>query len=151
LKIEPSETLKIKIATDGYQNIKSKGENILNVTFTSINDKNYCKSRIGNFKLGLFRLIKEDHECLSKCLKEIFEQLEQISEIEINQKIYKIEYLLGGDYKNQLLIMGINAANSKFSCLYCTENKKDFWKNSSIINRLYQNALVFCKKKTKND
>lgn len=40
----------------------------------------------------------------------------------------KFTFFIGGDYKFLLTSCGMNAANSKFACIYCEAEKKDYWK-----------------------
>ena len=53
-------------------------------------------------------------------------------EIEVNGNTVKLNVIAGGDMKFMLIILGLNAANSKYACIWC-EIKKDerFFKNTS--------------------
>ena len=52
-------------------------------------------------------------------------------EIEVNGNTVKLN-VIAGDMKFMLIIFGLNAANSKYACIWC-EIKKDerFFKNTS--------------------
>ncbi len=49
----------------------------------------------------------------------IFEEIEELNEIQKGEKQIKLEKFLGGDLKALLNLAGINAANSKYGCLWC--------------------------------
>jgi hypothetical protein len=70
--------------------------------------------------IGIFSINKEDYECLSDCLALIFDEIEEIEDITIDDRLFKIEKYLGGDLKSLLNLAGINAANSTYGCLWCT-------------------------------
>ena len=52
-------------------------------------------------------------------------------------KQFYLEIFLGGDWKFLLTMMGLNAANSKYTCLYCKIDKKD-----RIINLICPNHKI---------
>ena len=133
----------IKLSCDGTQITKSNVY-LLNFTFTIINFKTTCKTSQGNFILGkflsfyylfflnllylyegMFQIESECNSELKGALKELFKELKEIKFIEINGVNYQIEFKLGGDMKCLALLLGINAANAKFSCCWCHCNLKE--------------------------
>ena len=91
----------------------------------------------------MFEIKKENYSELSVCLKEIFELIEKVKAIKVLGKKYKLEYYLGGDYKNLLILAGMKEANAKESCIWCYANlKQDINRNeinvdSYPITRVY--------------
>jgi hypothetical protein len=73
--------------------------------------------------------ITESYEEIKSALEEILNACHAIAhkgEIIIDGKKYLIEFFLGGDLKFLALIYGINNANSKFPCVWCTCPKDCF-------------------------
>lgn len=124
LVLEENESLKLKFSGDGT-NIGKKLK-LFTFAFTCINDTANCKIANGNYVLGLFEINQENYKELCICLKEIFDEIEALDEIEVANKKYKIKKFLGGDWKFMACVLGLNAANSKYPCLWCTCAQKDF-------------------------
>jgi hypothetical protein len=68
----------------------------------------------------------------------IFNQIEELNEIQIEDTIYQLDIMLSGDLKFISIIMGVKSANSKHPCIWCKVEKKEFAKNFTGI------ALQFC-------
>ena len=98
---------------------------LLNFTFAAI-DFHGSQSFTGNYTLGIFEMKEESYDELKVGLKEILLSLENVNSIEINGKMYKIEFYLGGDLKFLANMMGINGANANYPCVSCTCHLKDF-------------------------
>ena len=96
--------------------------------------------------LGIFKINKESHENIKKCLKSLTDKLKVIEEIEINNQIYQIEFFAGGDLKWLSNCFGINAANSKYPCPFCKFEMQDLMTDDDIaqnwpITRNHNEAL----------
>jgi hypothetical protein len=111
------EDFKLKFCVDGTQ--VGNNKNFLNFNFSILNEKSKCKTAFGHYILGIFSIDKEDYETLNECLSLIFDEIEEMKEIEIEDKTIKIEKYLGGDLKSLLNLAGVNAANSTYGCLWC--------------------------------
>ena len=74
----------------------------------------------------------ENYENISAILHPINKEIDhlQTNGLAINGKLTKFTFFLGGDYKFLLTACGMNAANSKFACIYCEAEKKDYWRSS---------------------
>lgn len=55
-------------------------------------------------------------------------------EIQLNEKSVPVRVTLGGDRTFPLTILGLKAANSNFSCLYCSIQKDDRWQTEYEMN-----------------
>ena len=69
---------------------------------------------------GIFKIQKEDRASIEICLKEIIEKLCAINQININEKMFNIKFLVGGDLKWISNVFGIVAANGSYPCPWCT-------------------------------
>ena len=113
-----SNTLKIKLSADGAQ-IGRKAK-LLNLTFSFLQQYLNNSSFIdGNFTLGIFDNIKEDYESVKVCFSQPFEELSKIKTVSFSEKTFQIEYFFAGDEKMLALLLGFNAANAKYPCIYC--------------------------------
>ena len=87
--------------------------------------------------LGIFIIKKESHEIFSESLKELISKLKEITQINIKDQLYNINFFSGGDLKWTSLCYGINNANSNFPCPWCT------WENNKIeIDQIKKSALI---------
>jgi len=147
-----NDIIKIKICADSTnigRNIK-----ILNLNFTCLNDKN-CNSSSGNYCLGMFRITKESYEECFESLKEVFIEINELNQIKIKDRVYKIDKYFTGDLHLSAILKGINAANAIFPCVWCKCPQKiaDINQEWSIIDatksaRSNEDARELIKKQT---
>jgi hypothetical protein len=93
---------KIKYSIDGTN--VGRHVKLLNFTFTCLNEER-CMSQSGNYTIGVFTIKKECYEELA-CVKEIFDQIDTINEIEIESKIYNRESFFCSDHNMTSHITG---------------------------------------------
>uniref|UniRef100_A0A1X7V217 Uncharacterized protein n=1 Tax=Amphimedon queenslandica TaxID=400682 RepID=A0A1X7V217_AMPQE len=55
----------------------------------------------------------------------------------VEDNTYELQFILGGNYKFLLLLLGFNAANANYSCIYCTI-KKDKRFDTTVPSEEYQ-------------
>lgn len=90
-----------------------------------------------------YRALKES---LSDVIADLRETVDQ--EITVDGKIYKIELFLGGDLKFLNCVLGLQANNGKYSCIYClcpSDKRHDMslgWDVSRTIRSITENARV---------
>ena len=128
-------------------NLKVKGDGIkigpnlmlLNFDFSIINQSHKAKTSKGHYTLGMFMIDQENYETYHNCLKNSFEQLENLNEVIINGRKIKISYNNGGDLKYLAAIRGVMSA---YPCIYCEEHKKNFgyWSDSNKMSMYGSNA-----------
>lgn len=147
-----NDTFSLKFSGDGT-NITKSSVQLLNFTFTVLNDQERCKTSIGNYILGMFEINGENYEQLKGCLGEILEELKGINSINIDGKVYAIKHFFAGDLKFLATVYGINPANSDFPCLWCKCNLREIFKTDAVwpISRTYAEACERYKLKTKNE
>ena len=78
----------------------------------------------------MFQISSETYDEVKGALEDVLKELEEIHEITINGKKYKIKFMVGGDMKMLAYLFGINAANSHYPCIWC---------NFCILNLLSEN------------
>lgn len=69
-------------------------------------------------------------------------RLSKIEKVIVNGNEYKIKFKASGDMNFLLISYGLNAANSTYSCFYCTGKKNEFGQleQNNSINRSIQDA-----------
>ena len=107
----------VKFSADGK--IISKKVKLINLKFTLINEKDKAKTAKGNYTIGIFRIQNEDYEEITACFENVGNQIDELTDINIDNKIYNIQKYFGGDMKFLAIICGINAANSIYPCIWC--------------------------------
>ena len=98
----------------------------MNLFQFSQNEGKKCETATGNYTLGIFEVDVENYASMSVCLKELAEQIKALNEVEIAGKTFAIKKYLGGDLKFLAAAMGLNAANSRFPCVWCTITNEQF-------------------------
>lgn len=79
---------------------------------------------------------KENFVSIKESFAEIFQEINALLETKnddgyvpytsnLTNENYRLEFFLGGDMKFLLTVLGLNAAKSKFSCIYCKIEKND--------------------------
>lgn len=107
----------------------------------------------------------EKYHTIKECFCTIFYQINNLlSQSNGNivyetksKKKFRLEIFLGGDMKFLLTVLGMNAANANFACLYCKIEKKNrsdmskpenfYW--SKELVRTNQEMKLFCSKSVK--
>lgn len=112
--------IRIKITGDGTR--IARGLNIVNIAFTIIEERHKACSAFGNYTVAILR-IAEDYEQLASGLQDICEEAEDLQIVTVQEKIYRIDLFLGGDWKFLATVCGIESATAEFSCIWCKCSK----------------------------
>ncbi len=80
----------------------------------------------GNYPLAILE-IREDYDSIAAALLDIVSEVKSLLSVEINGHTHLVEYFLGGDMKILALACGIEAANAKYSCIWCKCPSIDRW------------------------
>jgi len=136
--------IRIKLSCDGTR--LSRNVTIVNFVFSIINEKLKASSVTGCYRIGAFRIVKENYEAINGWLPVLWEKIRFFRVINYNintnnimdissqpeqspqfgEKKYEIEYFFSADYKMMLIVLGINAANSKHGCYMCKQDNKNY-------------------------
>lgn len=115
-----NKTLTIKLCADGT-NVSRKAS-IYILSFSIIDQKNTCQTAFGHYLIGIFD-ISENYEDLKIALKEIVEELNNLTMIEIDventKKDFNINTKFSSDLKATSMLMGVNMANANYPCPFC--------------------------------
>ena len=122
--VELTENVKIKVSGDGTR--VGKRLQILNVTYTILNEGKVAMSEKGNYVLAIIKT-KDDYSAIRESLKDLREEMMNLSNITIKRKIYHLEYFLGGDWKFLATVCGIGHANHEFACIWCKCPRSQRW------------------------
>jgi len=166
---EGLDLIKIKLGCDGTN--VSRNVKLINFVFSVINEKVKAASVNGCYRIGIFRVEKEDYDSTKNWLPVLWDQIKGFKKVfydTIEQKAYdqseldnmcgerrenrfvelEIQYSFCSDMKMNLIVLGLKAANSKWPCMHCTVNKNNLnerGKQIKKINNLKNNlqALIF--------
>ena len=106
----------VKVTEDGTR-ISSSIMHTVVIAFSIIEEKS--NSPQSNHTVALLNTT-EHYEHLSEALEEIRDEIEQISTIEVDGEVYRIEFFLGAEWKFLALNTGIESASATYSCIWCT-------------------------------
>jgi len=143
---EGLDVVKIKLACDGTN--VSRNVKLINFVFNVINERVKAASVNGCYRIGIFRIDKEDYESTKNWLPELWKQIKELKKVvydTIEQKILDqsefdslpeerssnrfmhldISYSFCNDMKMNLIILGLKAANSANPCMHCTVDKNN--------------------------
>jgi hypothetical protein len=112
--------------------------NIVNITFTIINDTKSCMTATGNNRLGVLNC-QENYDDLKVPFSHLVSITKEIEKegLIINNKKYKLEFKWGSDWMLEVELNGLKGPTSNFPCLVCHCEKKDFDKidlHNEIMN-----------------
>ena len=148
--------LKVKITGDGTS--VSRSMHCVVIAFTIIRDVASPNSPGGNHTIAILNTT-ENYGTLAESLVEIADEIKQTQSIKVDTFEFTIEWFFTADLKYLAIAMGIEAANSRFACIWCkcpSEDRYDVTKKWSIQNenegaRTIEN-IIQCAKlpKTKN-
>ena len=120
VKINPSlvneSSINVKITGDGTQ--VSRSMHILVLAFTILDGNANPNSPSGNHTIAMLNA-QEKYEHLSHAVKDIANEIESIQSITIDGHEFNIQFFLGADMKFLAICLGIQAANAKYSCIWC--------------------------------
>ena len=114
--IKDDTCIRVKITGDGTQ--VSRSMHILVIAFTIIDGTENPNSPVGNHVIALLNA-QEKYEYLSEALKGIASDIKSIKSLTINGQNFNIKFYLCADMKYLAICAGIQAANAKFSCVWC--------------------------------
>jgi len=117
-------TIRIKLKGDGTQ--IGRGLNVVNIAFTIIDEGEKAFSVQGNYSIAIMK-IGEKYEELAAGLEDIITEAKTCEVISIGDKVFNIEFYLGGDLKFLAIVCGIDAANADHACIWCKcpKDKRD--------------------------
>ena len=143
---ETLDQITIKLACDGT-NI-SRNVKLVNFVFNIINERIKAATAKGCYRVGIFRIDKEDYESTRSWLPILWDKINELKKVyfdSVNKNVLDdaelanfcrdgnfqqnrfveidINYAFCNDYKMNLIILGLKAANSKWPCMYCIQLK----------------------------
>ena len=80
------------------------------------------------------------YNCLRNSLFNLCREIRELQEVLIDDKLIKLEYYLGDDWKFLANVCGIGAANSTYACIWCCCRKKergDRSRKSSLMDKKF--------------
>ncbi len=140
--------IRIKLSCDGTK--ISRMVTIINFVFTIVNEKKKAATASGNYRIGAFRILKEDYETLNGWLPVLVGQIKnlrtikyylssqsilcanEIEELQASDDFcsehlydFEIEYLFSADWKMMAIVLGLYSAKSNFPCILCEKEKSE--------------------------
>ena len=99
------------------------------------------------------RVEAESYEQLLETLEDILDELKQLNTITIDEKIFNLEFIGGGDMKYVRTVLGLDSSCSHYCCFYCTCDftKPIDFENGYKINRSHEESISSYLKKTKDE
>ena len=156
--LEPP-TVKLKLAAEGVK--VSRISSFLVLSLAVLNDGDAVMSSTGQHTLAIVSS-DEKYFTIKECFCAICYQINNLLSQSNGNIVYatkpekklRLEIFLGGDMKYLLTVLGMNAANANFACLYCKivkENRSDMYKSENVywskeIARTNQEMKLFCSK-----
>lgn len=129
-----SASIRVKVTGDGTH--ISHSMHAVVIAFTIVEDGANPNSPGGNHTIALLNA-KESYAELAEALEDIQDEIKHLESVKVDEKEFSIEFFLGADWKFLALCVGIEAANAKYSCIWCTcpsEERHDISTVWSITN-----------------
>ncbi|KAK3082818.1 hypothetical protein FSP39_006271 [Pinctada imbricata] len=141
LTVDGLPVVQLKFAADGAK--VSRLSSFLVLSLAVLNKGQEVMSCTGQYTLAIVSA-KENFDNIKESFSDIFGDINDllgskdrngyIKFVSDEGREYFLEIFLGGDMKFLLTAMGLNAANAKFSCIYCKIDKNDRWDVSKPEN-----------------
>ena len=115
---ELPDTICVKLTGDGT--LIARGLTVVNVAFTILDEGQRACSVCGNYSLGIFK-VSESYDNLVLALEDnyICAEARDLELITIDDKVFKIQFYLGGDWKFLATVCGIDSATLEYACIWC--------------------------------
>ncbi len=121
--------VRVKITGDGT--CISRSLHAVVIAFSIIEECANPNSPGGNHTIALLNC-NEKYSELSQALEDICDEIKSLKFITVNGDQFSVEFYLGADLKFLALCMGIEAANAKYSCIWCTCPAEDRYNINKI-------------------
>ena len=95
-----------------------------------IDEGEKANSELGNYSVAILK-IEEKYEQLAAGLQDIINDAKNCNAIQIDGKVYNIEFYLDGDLKFLAIVCGVETANSEYACVWC-KCPKGKWDDMSM-------------------
>lgn len=102
----------------------------MNFAFTILEEGQQACSVKGNHTIAILK-VSENYDDLAAALQDILEEAKDLEVVTIEDRVFKIEYFLGGDWKFLACVCGIEAATSNCACIWCKCPKDQRWNMST--------------------
>ena len=114
--ISPGDVLRLKLSGDGTKICRKL--NLINITFTLLNEGKVAMSPNGNHTLAIINGT-EKYESLKTALSDLIMEVRDLKSVTVDDLTFKIEYFICSDLKFLAIIYGIESATSTYSCVWC--------------------------------
>ena len=114
--INATDTLKVKLSGDGTKVCRKL--NVINFTFTLLNEGDIAKSPRGNHTIAIINGC-EGYDLLANALSDIRNEVLQLKSVSLDGLDFPIEYFLCSDLKFLAIVCGIESASSNYACVWC--------------------------------
>ena len=128
-RLNAGDKLKVKLPGDGTRVCRKL--NLVNFTFTLLNEDDIAMSARGNHTIAILN-VPEDYEKLAIALRDVIAEVKTLTFITIGNKKFEIEYFLCSDLKFLAIVCGIEAANSTVWCKCPAAERYDMEKMWSV-------------------
>ena len=120
---ENNKLLRVKLSGDGTY---LGSLHVVTFGFSLIDEGCVAKSATGYHVLCILKET-ESYESISIGLRDVIEEVSMISRdgITVQECHYAVKFYLGADWKFLAMVCGIDSANSKYACIWCTCPKED--------------------------
>ena len=114
--ISVGEKLRVQLSGDGTKICRKL--NLINFTFTLLNEGALAMSPSCNHTIAIVNG-SEKYEHLKTALGDVITEACELKTLTVDQYNFEIEYFLCSDLKFLAIVCGIEAATSKYSCIWC--------------------------------
>ena len=74
--------------------------------------------------------VSENYEDLAAGLEDVCVEAKSLEVLTVKDKVYKVQFFLGGDMKFLAVVCGVEAATSEYDCVWCKCPKRQRWDTS---------------------
>ena len=108
--------LRVKLSGDGTN--VGKNLHAINITLTILEEGAQAMAAEGNHLVAVIK-VPEDYDHLFVVLGDIRREVENLTQVSVGEKLFQIEWFLGGDWKFLACVCGLGAAHATRPCIWC--------------------------------
>ena len=132
--IHSGDVLRVKLSGDGTKICRKL--NLINFTFTLLNEGNIAMSPKGNHTIAIINGTENYHH-LKTSLSDIIKEVEELTSITVNSTTFQVIFYFCSDLKFLAIACGIESATATYSCIWCkcpSSERHNMSKNWSITD-----------------
>ena len=126
--------VRVKITGDGT--VVSRSVHLVVIALVIVHNETVSNSPNDHSTIALVNC-KENYQSITESVTDLVTEMKTLNVLKVGEYTYKLTYFLGADMKFLAMALGIEAANSTYSCVWCkcpSKDRHDITKKWSVMD-----------------